>query len=306
MDPASFRKLPPLHALAAFEAVARLHSFAQAAEELCITHSAVSHRIKLLEKHFGAQLLVRRDRSVVLTPKGSYFLGAVLGALSALQEASTRLSGSTQKTVRVSVGPSFARNWLFERLGEFYRKYPDVDLEITATKVTKQHKLASLKAGEADVAVRYGLAKEWTGFRSIKLMAGSLFPVCSPSYRIHAGGLKKPADLLKAVLLRLPHERWKPWFDAAGLACDEPIHGPLFSDAGLMLSAATKGQGVALARSVLVDDDLMSGRLVRVGNISIPSPHAYFAIHAARIAARPEVISFNDWLVSCFPAPGSD
>src|SRR5258708_2069893 len=116
MDPASFRKLPPLHALAAFEAVARFPTFVEAAEELCISRGVVSERIKLLEKYFGAQLLVRRDRSVVLTPKGSYFLGAVLGSLSALQEASTRLSGSTHKTVRVSVGPSFARNWLFERL----------------------------------------------------------------------------------------------------------------------------------------------------------------------------------------------
>jgi LysR family glycine cleavage system transcriptional activator len=298
MHRSGFGSLPPLHALAAFEAVARLQSFSKAADELYITHGAISHRIKLLEKHFGVRLFARNGRAVALTAKGTFFLGAVLNALSTLQEASARLSDTTQKTVRFSVGPSFSRNWLIERLGNFYRKHPDIDLEISATKLTKANKLTSLKSGEADVEVRYGMADEWTGFNAIKLLEGRLFPVCSPAYRKALGGLAKPQDLAKAVLLRLPHEPWKSWFEAAGLNAAEPTRGPLFSDASLMLDTAANGQGVALARSLIVDDYLASGRLVKLWDVSIPSPNAYYAICSAAAARRPEVRAFADWLVA--------
>ena len=298
MHRSDFGGLPPLHALAAFEAVARLHSFAKAADELCITHGAVSHRIKQLERHFGTQFFSRRGRTISLTAKGTYFLGSVLDALSTLQEASIRLAGDTHKTVHVSVGPSFARNWLVERLGDFYQKHPEIDVELSATKLTKTGKLASLKSDGADIEVRYGTADEWTGFDSVKLLAGRLFPVCSPAYRNKQGGMAKPEDLFKAVLLRLPHEPWKPWFDAAGLHANEPIRGPQFSDASLMLDTAANGQGVALARSLIVDDYLASGRLVKLWDISIPSPQAYYAIYSAKVTARPEVQTFIDWLIS--------
>ena len=298
MRRSGFGGLPPLHALAAFEAVARLHSFAKAADELCITHGAVSHRIKQLERHFGAQFFSRRGRTIALTAKGTYFLGAVLDALSTLQEASTYMSSDTHKTVHVSAGPSFARNWLIERLGDFYQKHPDIDLELSATKLTKAGKLASLKADDADIEVRYGSADEWTGFDSVKLLEGRLFPVCSPAYRDKLGGLARPDDLFKAVLLRLPHEPWKPWFEAAGLKIEEPVRGPLFSDASLMLDTAAKGQGVALARSLIVDDYLASGQLVRLWDISIPSPYAYYAIHSAKSPLRPEVNAFIEWLIA--------
>ena len=298
MRRSAFASLPPLHALAAFEAVARLQSFARAADELCITHGAVSHRIKLLEKHFGVTLLVRSGRGVSMSAKGTYFLGAVLDALSTLQEASARLGDTMQKTVRISTGPSFSRNWLIARLGDFYRKHPDIDLEISATKLAKANKLASLKSGEADVEVRYGTADDWSGFNTAKLLEGRLFPVCAPKYRKLSGGLAKPQDLAKAVLLRLPHEPWKPWFEAAGLNFAEPVRGSLFSDASLMLDTAANGQGIALARSLIVDDYLLSGRLVRLWEISIASPHAYFAVFSASAAGRSEVRAFADWLVA--------
>lgn len=298
MRRSDFASLPPLHALAAFEAVARLQSFSRAADELCITHGAVSHRIKLLEKHFGVELFVRSGRAVSLSAKGTNFLGAVLDALSTLQEASARLADTSQKTVRISVGPSFSRNWLIERLGGFFRKHPDINLEISATKLTKAEKLASLKSGKADVEVRYGIADDWSEFKAVKLLEGRLFPVCAPAYRKSLGGMAKPQDMAKAVLLRLPHEPWKPWFEAAGLDFPEPARGPLFSDASLMLDTAANGQGIALARSLIVDDYLLSRRLVKLWDISIASPHAYFAVLSASAAGRSEVRAFADWLVA--------
>lgn len=303
MSQIAFSKLPPLHALAAFEAVARLQSFARAADELCVTHGAVSHRIRLLEDHFGTRLLSRRGGSVALTPKGTYLLTAVLDALSTLQEASERLSDS-RPLVRISAGPSSAHNWLILSLGAFYREHPEIDLEISATKQTKQKQRASVECGEVDVAVRYGTREEWSGLACAKLMDVTLFPVCSPAYREALGGIHAVADLRRAVLLRLPHEPWQPWFEAAGLRWPEPASGPLFGDASLMLDAAASGQGIALARSVLVERDLASGRLVRLFDVSIPSTRGYYAACSPSAAARPEVHAFIQWLVASSP-PGS-
>ena len=296
MSSPAIKNVPPLHALAAFEAVARLQSFARAADELCVTHGAVSHRIKTLERHFGVRLLMRRGGKVALTTKGTYFLTAVLDALAILQDASTRLA-ETRPVVTISAGPSSAHNWLVERLNDFYRAHPDIDLEINAAQLTPQKRRASLESGEADVAIRYGLAEDWSGLEAIKLMEVTLFPVCSPQYFESLGGLAHVRDLGKAVLLRLPREPWKPWFEAAGLDWDEPASGPLFGDASLMLDAATKGQGIALARSVLVEGDLASGRLLKPFEVSVPSQRAYYAVWSPANSVRPEVQAILDWLV---------
>jgi LysR family glycine cleavage system transcriptional activator len=302
MPASSFNKLPPLHALAAFEAVARLRSFARAADELCVTHGAVSHRIKALEQHFGVRFFARRGGTVTLTAKGTYFLDAVMEALSTLQHASERLTDA-RRIVTISAGPSTAHNWLMSRLGAFYREHADVDLEIISTKLAPKKRHASLETGEADVVIRYGRKEDWTGFHSAKLMDVELFPVCAPAYLDAAGPLGAPDVLGKAQLLRLPHEPWKPWFKAAGLRREEPLSGPLFGDASLMLDAAANAQGVALARDVLVERDIASGRLVRLGSTAVPSSRAYFAVWSAQAAPRPEVKAFLDWLIaSC----GSD
>ncbi len=292
-----FKKLPPLHALAAFEAVARLHSFARAADELCVTHGAVSHRIKVLERHFGARLFARRGGTVTLTTRGTYFLSAVLEALSTLQQASKRLADA-HRIVTISAGPSTAHNWLVPRLGGFYREHPDIDLEITATKLAPRKRGVGLETGEADVVIRYGRKEDWSGFQSVKLMDVELFPVCSPAYLLKAGRLDTPEALKKALLLRLPHEPWKPWFEAARLDWDEPASGPLFGDASILLDATANAQGVALARNVLVENDIAAGRLIKPWKIAIRSPRAYFAVWSVRSTARSEVNAFLKWLIA--------
>jgi LysR family glycine cleavage system transcriptional activator len=287
------REVPPLNVLAAFEAAARHHSFARAAEELHVTDSAISHRIRLLEETVGEKLFLRTRQGLVLTGRGTCYLAAVQAALATLKDASAGLSARGRQVVRISIGPALARNWLVARLGEFYRLHSDTDLEISATKLTGS-KTAVLKSGEADVAIRYGKATDWEGYESVELLAGNLFPVCSPAYRRSAGGLARPKDLLKAALLRLPGQPWQPWFAAAGLECPEPVTGPVFSDADLMLDAAVSGQGVGLARSMLVGERLTSGRLVMPFDISIPAPLSYFAVY--RKESQPRVAPLLEWL----------
>lgn len=243
------RNLPPLHVLATFEAVARHKSLGKAAEELCVTRSAISHRIKLLEAHFKVPCFVHKSHGFELTAQGAFFLGAVREALAALETAYSQIPDGDRKFVRVSVRPAFASNWLVQKIGDFYRLHDNIDLEIYVSKTT------NLRSVGADVAICYGKANEWSGFQSRKLLSGHLFPVCSANYRESVGGLTHPKDLLNAVLLRLPRHPWEPWFKAAGLRCRKPINGPLYSDARLMLNAAVNGQGVALAFSVLASND---------------------------------------------------
>lgn len=292
-----FRKLPSFHGLAAFEAVARYQSFAKAAEELCVTQSAVSYRIKALEQQFGARFFVRNRNSVVLTAQGTFFLGVVVEALSTLESACSRLS-VTRKVIKLSVGPAFARNWLVERLSNFYRLRDDIDLEVNAIKLAQTNKHGSLKTGEADVSIRYGAETDWPGLQSVELMRSQVFPVCSPGYITVVGGISDPKELPGMTLLRLPRQPWKPWFKAVKLDCEEPYQGPLFSDAALMLDAAAQGQGVALARNVLVEHDLATGRLVRLFDVSIPTEFTYHAIYKSAVIEREEVAFFIDWLVA--------
>ena len=287
--------VPPLNVLAAFEAAARHQSFARAADELHVTDSAISHRIRLLEEQLGEKLFIRTGGGLVLTGTGTFYLAAVQDALATLKKAAATLAGEARRSVRISIGPALARNWLVARLGEFYRLHEDIDLEISATKLSG-NKTAALKSGEADVAIRYGKASDWSGYEAVELLAGNLFPVCSPGYRKLAGGLSRPKDLLKAVLLRLPGQPWKPWFSAAGIDSEEPLTGPLYSDADLLLDAAVSGQGVALARSMLVGEHLSSGRLVMPFDISIPAPLSYFVVYRGESSGRAEVAALLDWL----------
>lgn len=291
------RRLPPLPALAAFEAVARHLSFAKAADELSISQSAVSHRITGLERHFNTRFFVRSNRAVSLTTEGKFFLDAVTDAFSVLENAYSQFS-ARRKVARLSVGPAFARAWLIRLLGDFYGAHPDIDLELTATKLAPEHRLACLRTGEADVSIRYGSPRDWTGFKSIELTRTHLFPVCSPDYQARVGKFTEPRALLDATLLRSPRQPWAPWFKASGVDCDEPQHGPQFSDAALTLHAAALGQGVALAHSTLVASDLHSGRLVQLFDVRLRSDNSYHAIYAAAAAERAEIRTFLDWIAT--------
>lgn len=286
------RQLPPLHALAAFVAVARHHSFVHAAQELSVTPSAISHRIKVLENHFNAHLFSRSHSNIQLTPQGELILDAVMSALSALESAHQKLHSSGRKTVRVSVGQAFARNWLIERLANFYRLHRNIDLDLNGARAARA-KLDSLRSGEADIAILDG-APESKIFERVEILRCRVFPVCSPAFRETLVNPDDPRALLQTNLLRVSRQPWRPWFKAAGVVCQEPNQGPLFSDSGLMLDAAVGGQGVALARNVLAQHDIEMGRLVKLCDISIEC--VYYAICLPQTAARSEVGAFIEWL----------
>lgn len=286
----NFRKLPPLNELAAFEAIARHRSFTKAAKELYLTPSAISQRLRQLEQHLDAQLIIRTKRTVELTTEGARYLEAVRDALSRLVLASEMFYEAGTKRLRLGVFPALASNWLIYRLRSFHRRFPNIDLDIQSAIA-----MAKIEAGEVDVAIRWGKG-DWPGLEQVKLFPDELLPVCSKGYLKEVGSLRHPAELRKATLLRNVIQPWKPWFRKAALDWPEPKHSPSFSDSTLALQAAADGYGVALGRRMLVEHLLEAGSLVQLFNISVTIEEAFFVVYRKDSLKRPEVAAFVDWI----------
>jgi LysR family glycine cleavage system transcriptional activator len=284
-------RLPPMQALRAFEAAARMRSLTRAAESLHLTHGAISHQIKALEADFGVRLVERAGRGIRLTDQGERFASRVRAALSDLADAVREVTESTSpRQLRVSVMPSLAARWLLPRIGRFFAKHPEIDLDVSANSA-----LADFRRDDIDAAIRYG-GGNYPGAVAEHLMDDVYFPVCSP--RLAGGRLPvRPADLAHHTLLRSENEFWQPWFAAADLDWPEPTRGPMFNDASHVLQAAIEGQGVALARSSLIGNDLTNGVLVRPFQITLPSPHQYFLVYPPRLAHSPKLAVFRQWVL---------
>jgi LysR family glycine cleavage system transcriptional activator len=281
--------IPPIHCLAAFEAAARLGSFERAANELAVSQSAVSHRVRSLEKQLGHSLFERSHRGVRPSLAGSEYLELVRTALRGLaQYPGHRRSRRRRKVLRVGVPPAFAREVLVPCVGEFHASNPEVSLELVVSIPFQE-----LQDGHTDVDVRFG-SGDYDDGEATLLLNEPMFPVCTPDY---AQGMKlaSPQDLARAVLLRCPLDPWKPWFEAARLDWLEPDGGPRFNDAGTMMEAALAGQGVALGTPRLVARWLRSGALRRLFDIEAACPYSYFIVRR-RKAEPAEAGVFAAWL----------
>jgi len=289
--------LPPTQSFRAFEAASRHLNYSRAAEELGLTHGAISHHISRLEKELGGvQLFVRDGQRMLLTDAGQVFVIEVRQGLQILAEAMEnartrpRRKGANH-VLSVSVLPSLAARWLVPRLARFQASHPEIDIAIHPTST-----LAALDVRDGiDLAIRYGAGK-WHGLKASRLMKSFVFPVCSPELLTRAP-VSSPEDLLKFTLLRNPRQKWRPWFLAAGLDVPEPDQGPVYDDGGLLLQAAATGQGVALARSALAMDDLSEGRLVRLSDIEIEDDYGWFLVWREPLRGdHAEFNAFTAWL----------
>ena len=286
MDP----RIPPMQALRAFEAVARTGSLTKAAEGLHLTHGAISHQLKGLEEDLGVRLTERAGRGIRLTDEGARFATRVRVALSELAEAVREVTEhSNPRQFRVSVMPSFAARWLLPRIGRFFAARRDIDLDVRATSV-----LVDFRRDDADAAIRYG-GGNYADVISEHLLDDVYFPVCSR--KIEGGVPNRPSDLSRYLLLRSDSEVWQRWFRAAGLDWPEPTRGPMFNDDSHLMQAAIEGQGIALARSSLIGNDLVNGVLVRLFDIEVPSPWRYYLVYPASLAQSPKLAVFRKWLV---------
>ncbi len=288
------RRLPPLNALKAFEAAARHESFTRAAEELCVTQGAVSHQVKALEAELGIKLFNRERQRLIITEAGRQYLAVVRDALDRIALGTERLVQRQRSGVlTVSTSPDFAAKWLVHRLSRFAEAHPDIDLRISAT----MHHVDFARE-DVDIAVRHGDGN-WPGLAVARLCTEHLFAVCSPKLLSGRQRMTKPADVLKFPILHLDDRKnWSKWLDAAGVAADEPSHGPVLNRASMAIDAAVDGQGVALARTTLAAWDLINGRLVRPFAVALPLSKNYWVVCPKATSALPKIATFRDWLLA--------
>jgi DNA-binding transcriptional LysR family regulator len=284
-------RIPPIHCLLSFEALARLRSVTLAAEELSVTPSAVSHRMRQLETQLGVRLFARSDFS--LSADGAAYLGHVRQGLQALQQMPGSAPQLGTAKLRLAVTPTFSRQILLPRLALFRHAYPEVELTLQVA-----IPLLDVKAEEADIEVRYGTGP-YAGVEQVRILSDQIVPCCSPDY-LHEfgpfGDFDKASDIARARLIRSPLESWSTWFKAVGLALPEPREGSQFNDVGLMCDAAAAGFGVTLMRLQLGRDWLDSGRLVRLSPRQVASPNHHFLCWKPGTLERWECAAFVDWL----------
>ena len=286
------RQLPALNALKTFEAASRHESFSRAADELFVTHGAVSHQIRALEEELGTPLFVREGKRVRLTDAGCRYAKDVRSALMALADATREVrEGHRARRLVVSSVSSFSARWITPRIGRFIERHPEIDLELLSTNA-----LTDFTRDDVDVGIRFG-AGNYADLHVERLLDEVGFPVCSPTFN-PAARPKTPAELAASTrLLRSDDQLWSAWFKAAGLTgIPEPRRGVLYQDSSNLLQAAMDGQGIALIRHSIAAHELATGRLVRLFDIDAPSPFAYWFVCPPPLLDSARVQAFRTWL----------
>src|SRR6201996_3701358 len=290
-------RLPSLNGLRAFEAAARHLSFTQAASELNVTQTAISHQIRRLEEELGIRLFIRKNRALALTPKARDYLPGVRAAFNDLRLATDRLLRKDDDHVlTVSTLASLAAKWLLPRLTAFQEAHPGIDVRITTSTA-----LVDFKGGDVDAAIRYGRG-HWPGVRADWLTADELFPVCSPALLQGSKPLKCPEDLAHHTLLHSSggyDDDWRLWLTAAGLPTDISKPPGLTFDLILMtVQAALDGIGVAMGRTSYVEADIAKGRLVVPFKIALPTDAGFYLVSPEGAAEPPKLRAFRQWLLA--------
>ncbi|MDO5639608.1 MAG: LysR substrate-binding domain-containing protein [Neisseria sp.] len=272
------KPLPSLDTLHAFEAAARLGSFKQAAAELSVTATAVSHRIRALEAAIGRLLFVREVRAVRLNAEGEILFAAVTEGLSAIAAALERIRQPARNTVTLSVTPEFASKWLIPKLAAFQTAFPDIDLHVHAA-----YQPVNLNTGAVELAVRYGRGVQ-TDIEAAALFQDFFAPVASPACCARLGD-----DVAQWPLIHLDWHSpsyeavsWDAWAAAAALPPLATHGGMRYSNGSLALQAAIAGQGVALLSLPLLAEELALGLLRTAAATVLPGKYYYVCRSAQR------------------------
>lgn len=283
-------RLPPFFALRALEAAARHRSYSRAAEELSVTHGAVSQQIRKLEEELGARLFERRGNAMIPTAEAERLAREVGRAHDILKNAVASFAKAAERDpLVVSLDPQFANRWLPTRLPALLGHPAGANLELRV-----DSRLANFVTDGMDMGLRYG-AGNWPGLEKVRLFRETLLPVCSPGL-LERRPLFAPQDLLSAPLLHHSHRPWSLWFSHFGLEAP-PQQGMIFEDSVMLLEAAAQGLGVALARSGLIEQDLRSGRLVRPFELDVASDLGFWAVWRSDSRKLRRIHALRDWLI---------
>ncbi len=247
--------MPPFPALRAFHAAARLGRFRDAARELGVTESAVSHQVRRLEAFLHIPLFERNGPRVSLTAQGARYLEDIDPAIIRIQEATRALLGPKERArVALTLPPSLAILWLIPNLADFERACPEIDLQLVTTT-----RLADLRREQIDLAIRHGRGP-WTDVESEFLLSEATMPVCKPGYLPE--GLEALPENARLIVNGYFPDEWEEWARAHGLAIPPLDRALRLESQEQVLEAAENGLGLAIGRSPLVDGRFKSGKLV--------------------------------------------
>lgn len=269
-------------------------SFTKAADELCVTQSAVSRQIRLLEDFLGVRLFERRHRAVVLTIDGENYHRELSGVFAQMDRATRRLSRHHKpEVINIQAYTTFAMRWLIPRLTRFQAQHPDIHVHLTAS-------LQPVDFTTSDIhcAVRAGNS-DWP-CRAEKLCETYVVPVCSSEVREKPWPLKAPQDLVHSTLL---HSRgrpldWSAWFQAVGMPEIGPEEGHRFESSSMAYEAALRGMGVAMGQMFLVEEELRTGKLVMPFDTAVHFDETYYFLTSPRYVGVPKLEMFRKWILS--------
>ncbi len=288
------RRLPSLSSLRAFEAAARHESAKQAAQELSVTATAISHQVRGLEEALGVPLFLRKPRQLELTAQGRELQQVLETAFDSISSAVERLSAvPVRQTITLSTTPAIAVRWLLPWVCMLRDAHPDIDLRIHAT-----HEPVALDGVTADLAVRYGDGR-WPGLVAEKLLDNTFIPACSPYLGLH--------DIAQLPGHSLIHFRspgavsspldWSVWQKSAKVPGLDVSAGLVFSDETHVISAAVGAQGVALMSRQLIQDELEEGRLVQPFGPEFEGK-PFFLVYPESRRHDPTVLAIRDWVLA--------
>lgn len=294
----SRRRLPSLNGLRAFSVAGKSLNFRVAAEELNVTQGAIAQHIRSLELDLGVKLFDRMPRSVALTEVGRTYLIEVQRAFDILADATSNAREDTNH-VTINVTPSFAARWLLPNLRDFRRAHPEIEVSFLAT-----DQMPDFKTMGVDLAIRDAHAPFPDNTQHEFLFERQLIAVASPEWIEKHGMPSGPDDLVDHVLLHDMEEEWPLFFKKAlGGNQVNAAHNITFNFATLAIDAAVAGEGIAIASLLLVENDLKSGRLVRIFPHMLRSPSDYYVVVPNRNKDRIATKIAWQWLRSMRQTP---
>ena len=296
------RRLPPLGTLRAFEAAARHLSFKEAANELGLTPTAISHQIRLLEEYCGEKLFRRRPRPLALSDAGARLFPAIRDGFDVFASAlsSPRTEGDA-KPLRVTTTGAFASRWLVPRLSLWREAHAHIALSIIGV-----DRVVKLDTDEADLAIRY--ARSLPRGASREIFRDQFYPVCSPKLLTERPIIRRASDLRGYPLIHFDwfaNDRtapnWERWFEMASATDPGARQGCQialsFREELHAIEAVLAGHGIALCSDVVVADDLASGTLVKVLDLALPG-YGYYPVYAVDHPHRAVIELFVEWISS--------
>lgn len=297
------RMLPGTRALRTFEAAGRHLNFTRAAEEVGLTPAAVSYQIKEIEEQLGVVLFTRSSRRIQLTPAGAVLLEAAADALGTLHRAARRARRMTRNTasVRLSLSPRFATNWLLPRLSRFRVAHPNLELTFDISDDVRD-----FEADDVDVAIRFGSGR-YEGVHAERLFDTVIVPICSPDMADNGLKPETPHELQQHTLCyvdcqteNMAWPTWRNWMRAAGIDDFDDSRCVAFADTGHVVQAVVEGGVIGLADLAMITGDLSQGRLVKLFDIgvSVAQDYAYYLVYPEDNRQDPGICAFREWMLN--------